>query len=269
MIREVPVSLPSLPVLLRSLGRRDVLVEGQQVIWPARSAEELLWFLHAHPEGRTRRDILAGLWNLDDIPSSANRFRVALHRLRTTLGSPQAVTEWDGRYMLDPGIVAASDTALLHEALAQAKQSRHPRECEDRLRRALASTEGDYLPHLQGDWVDAARAVHRAAVVKAHLSLSLLYCAARECPLAAQALARAAQQDPLMSEDHQQRLMACLATTRDRYAATEHYRRYRTFLAQEVGDTPLPDTVALAERLKAGEQPCKHAPFRPVGLRPD
>lgn len=262
-----PVVPPA--VLLRSLGQAEVLVGGERVVWPARSAEELLWFLHAHPEGRARHDILAGLWDLEDTPASANRFRVALHRLRAALGSPGTVTEQGGRYVLDPDIVAASDTALLHGALAQARRSRHPRECEDRLRQALASAGGDYLPHLRGDWVDAARAVHRAAVVEAHLSLSLLHCAARECPLAAQALARAAQQDPLMSEDHHQRLMACLATTRDRYAATEHYRRYRTFLAQEVGDTPLPDTVALAERLKAGEQPCEHAPFRPVGLRPD
>lgn len=57
--------------------------------------------------------------------------------------------------------------------------------------------------------------------------------------------------------------MACLSMTRDRFAAIEHYRRYRHFLANEVGDTPMHDTELLAERIKAGERLCEHTPFMP------
>ena len=74
-------------------------------------------------------------------------------------------------------------------------------------------------------------------------------------------LVRAAETDPLIGEDHHQRLMVCLTMTRDKYAAIEHYRRYRHFLAEEVGDTPMPDTVALAEQLKAGVRPCENGPY--------
>ncbi|MCD0177701.1 hypothetical protein IHN32_17325, partial [Deinococcus sp. 14RED07] len=38
--------------LLRTLGQAEVLVNGAAVVWPARSAGELLWYLHAHPDGR-------------------------------------------------------------------------------------------------------------------------------------------------------------------------------------------------------------------------
>lgn len=250
--------------LLRTLGQVDVLIDGQGVVWPARSAEELLWFLHAHPEGRYRHDILSQLWGLEENTASANRFRVALHRLRTALDWPEAVTEKGGRFKLHPVLLAASDTHALHLALQASRQSQTVREQEQLLRQALASAEGDYLPHLQGEWVEQVRAQHRAAVVEGYLTLSRLHCLAHECQLSAQALVKAAQSDPLIGEDHHQRLMACLSMTRDRFAAIEHYRRYRHFLVNEVGDTPMPDTEALAERIKTGERVCEHQPYTPL-----
>ncbi|WP_135229104.1 AfsR/SARP family transcriptional regulator [Deinococcus fonticola] len=249
--------------ILRSLGQADVLLDGRSVVWAARSAEELLWFLHAFPEGRYRHDILSQLWGLEDNTAAANRFRVALHRLRAALEWPDAVTEQGGRYCLHPELLEASDTYRLHQALRASRQSETLREREELLRQALASADGEYLPHLQGEWVEQGRAQHRAAVVEGYLTLSELHCAARECPLAAQALVKAAQSDPLIGEDHHQRLMACLSMTRDRFAAIEHYRRYRHFLASEVGDTPMHDTELLAERIKAGERVCEHLPFTP------
>ncbi|WP_233554424.1 hypothetical protein [Deinococcus cavernae] len=59
--------------ILRSLGQADVLLDGRSVVWAARSAEELLWFLHAFPEGRYRHDILSQLWGLEDNTAAANR----------------------------------------------------------------------------------------------------------------------------------------------------------------------------------------------------
>ncbi|THF86486.1 response regulator receiver protein [Deinococcus sp. KSM4-11] len=259
------VHTPPPALLLRSLGQPDVIVDGRSVTWPAHSAEELLWFLHANPQGVHRHELLDALWGLEDSPASANRFRVALHRLRSVLGRPDAVIEDRGRYLLHPDVVAASDTAALHHALVASRVSGNVQEREALLRQAVASAQGEYLPHLTGEWVEAARSAHRAAIVEANLTLSLLHCEARECPLAAQALLRAAAADPLIGEDQHQRLMACLATTRGKYAAIEHYRRYRAFLAAEVGDTPMPDTVAFAERLKAGEQPCASTAFVPEG----
>ena len=92
--------------LLRSLGQAEVLRGGVPVAWPARSAEELLWYLHAHPDGRYRHDLLRDLWDLEDTPAAANRFRVALHRLRHALDFPEAVTERGGRYALHPDLLA-------------------------------------------------------------------------------------------------------------------------------------------------------------------
>ncbi|CAM3439154.1 BTAD domain-containing putative transcriptional regulator [Deinococcus saxicola] len=259
-------AIPPPRYLLRSLGNADVIVDGVSVVWPARSAEELLWYLHAYPQGRYRHDILAELWDLEDTPAAANRFRVALHRLRAALGRPDAVVDERGRYTLHAELMAASDTHALHRALDASRTSAGPRQQEELLRQALASADGEYLPHLQGEWVEVARSQHRAAVVEGHLTLSLLHCAARECPLAALSLVRAAETDPLIGEDHHQRLMVCLTMNRGKHAGIEHYRRYRHYLAEEVGDTPMQDTVDLAERLKAGERPCDHGPYLLTGM---
>lgn len=254
---EPAVSSPALH--LRTLGDAAVMRQGQPLVWPARSAEELLWYLHAHPQGAYRADLLADLWDLDDDPAAANRFRVALHRLRTALGRADAVAEVRGRYLLHPDLLAASDTAELHAGLRAADLARTDAEREEALRRALACVDGEYLPQVRADWVEGARAYHRAARVRAYVSLSMLHCARRECPLAVQTLGRAVQSDPLIGEDHHQRLMTCLAQTRGRFEAVEHYRRYRRYLRDEVDDTPMPDTVELAERLKAGELICREA----------
>lgn len=248
------------PAALRALGTPEVRVSGHPVVWPARSAEELLWFLHAHPQGVYRRELLARLWELEDTPASANRFRVALHRLRTVLGGPDTVTEQAGRYALRPDLIQGSDVAALRHAVTA------PQITLEELREVLAGATGRYLPHLRGEWVDLARADHEAKLVAGHLRLARLACGQRHCAVAAQALTQATTVDPLISEAHHQRLMVCLGMTQDRYAATEQYRRYRRWLAQEVGDTPLPETVALAARLGAGERPCLDRVFVPTGL---
>ncbi|MFK7603616.1 bacterial transcriptional activator domain-containing protein [Deinococcus sp. SM5_A1] len=67
-------------------------------------------------------------------------------------------------------------------------------------------------------------------------------------------LAAALHKDPLISERWHQDLMIGLAA-RDRYAAVEHYRRYVRYLRAEVGDTPMQETTALAQRIKDGLLP--------------
>lgn len=258
MTASPSISGQSQTLFIRTFGEASVLINGETVNWPAKSAEELLWFLHAHPGGKHRHEILSELWNLEENKTSINRFRVTLHRLRNTLGRTDAVIEMAGRYALHVDFVKASDTHALHDALNVSRRAKNARECEGILRQVLGASEGDYLPHLQGDWVNTARLQHHTAIIEGYLMLSALHCAAYECTLSSQALLQATRQDPLIGEDHHQRLMTCLAVTRDKYAAIEHYRRYRKYLSTEIGDTPMPETERLAERIKQDYLPCVH-----------
>ncbi|MFC6591887.1 BTAD domain-containing putative transcriptional regulator [Deinococcus lacus] len=239
-------------VQVQSLGEAAVYLGGERVVW-SKSTDELFWYLHAHEAGCYRHQLLADLWQLEENPASANRFRVTLHRLRSSLGR-SAVLEDHGRYHLHPDFLAASDTAQLLGALQA--QCTSPQEQEEALRRAAAAGQGEYLPHISADWVQPFRAFYRAAQLRAYLALSELHCQRCECALSASTLAAALERDPLLDEQYHQRLMVCLGDLEGKYAATEYYRRYSHYLRSEVGDTPLPETVALAKNIKDGQVTC-------------
>ncbi|MBZ9713572.1 AfsR/SARP family transcriptional regulator [Deinococcus multiflagellatus] len=244
-------------LILRSLGRAEVLRGGQPVKWEAESARDLVFYLMAHPEGRTREDIISALWREDQTARSGNRFRVTLHRARAGLGAPGCITEAYGAYRLSDEVLRASDVFRLYAALAEAEHS----EGEARflaLGRAIAEYGGDFLPHLQAEWVLPAREEHQAAYTRACLERSVLHCEHLHCELAVQDLVAALRRDPFLGENHHQKLMTCLSVVEDKYAATEHYRRFVRFLRDDLKDAPMPETVVLAERIKRGERLCEH-----------
>lgn len=261
-LKRHSLALPPPALFLHTLGEALVTLNDQPLDWPAKSAEDLLWFLHAHPEGAYRTRLLRELWGLEDTAPARNRFRVALHRLRSTLGWTEAVIEVRGRYQLHPDLLAASDTAALSQHLQVAAAAHTDAEREAALRNALRCGAGEYLPQIQAEWVERARAEHQAARLQAYVELAAIHCGRRECLQAAACLGKvgkALAADPLIGEQHHQRMMICLVHTRGRFEAVTHYRRYCQYLRTEVGDTPMPETVALAERVKAGERPCHAA----------
>ncbi|WP_216322123.1 AfsR/SARP family transcriptional regulator [Deinococcus aestuarii] len=240
---------------VRSLGAIEVARDGQPVRWGAGSARDLVFLLLARPEGLTRDEIIDALWHEDAGDRSGNRFRVALHRARTALGGPGSVVELHGAYHLSDGVLRSSDVFALYAALHEAEHS----EGEARFRalsRAVETYGGDFLPHVQAEWARAAREEYRGVYTRARLERSLLHCEGLHCDLAVRDLALALRADPYIGENYHQKLMTCLSVVEGRYAATEHYRRFLRFLREDLGDTPMPETVALAQRLKAGEPIC-------------
>ena len=246
-------------LLVQTFGHGAVLIGGQEAQWHAASARELFFYLLSFPEGRTRSEILEDLWGLDADTASANRFRVTTHRLRSALGRPDALSERFGRFRLSAGVFGATDVQSFYTALSAAEHATTPQERLAAYRRVQALYIGDYLPELQTGWAEQARAEHQAAFVRACIALSALCCETSACDDAVTALTVALKIDPFVGENHHQKLMTCLSVTQDQYAATEHYRRFIRFLRDDLGDTPMPETSALAERVKGGEHICERA----------
>lgn len=240
---------------LRSLGHAEVLRDGQPVRWGAQSARDLVFLLLARPEGQTRDEIIDALWHEDAGGRSGNHFRVTLHRARTALGSPESVVERRGAYHLSDEVMRASDVFELYAALQQAEVS----EGDARffaLGRAIETYTGDFLPHVQAEWVRAAREEYRTVYTRACVERSLLHCEGLRCDLAVRDLVAALRADPFLGENYHQKLMTCLSVVEGKYAATEHYRRFVRFLHDDLSDTPMPETVTLAEQIKTGERIC-------------
>ncbi|WP_309569556.1 BTAD domain-containing putative transcriptional regulator [Deinococcus sp.] len=242
---------------IRTLGATHIQIAGQEVKWPAHSARDLLLYLLSFPEGRSRAQIFEDLWQADVDAQSGNRFRVVLHRLRAVLGSVDVVEEHLGRYRLGPDVWRASDVYRFYGALKAAEDTHDPALRRAALLRATDLYADTYLADVDADWAVTAREEHQAAYVQAHLELSLLHCETGACTLSVVSLVRALKADPYVGEHYHQRLMTCLSVVEDKYASIEHYRRFLHFLRQDVNDTAMPDTLRLAERIKAGEHICQ------------
>lgn len=238
---------------VRTLGQVEVLVAGRPAVWHAHTAEELFFYLLSYPEGRSKEEILETLWGLDPGPPANNRFRVTVFRVRTALKNPEAIQEDHGRYRLAEEILHSTDLYSFYQALAQG----HHATCESaRLEsyiKAISLYRGDYLPGFSTDWVSQAREEHKAAYVQALLEVALIHYDREDWRATAEYLERALKADPYIGENYHQRLMWCLAAAGDRYGAIEHYRRFVKFLHEELGDTPMPETKALAEHIKQGD----------------
>jgi|GEM_PF-1291182 len=263
--------MPALDISV--LGQAQVLVDGKTAVWQAAGAIELFYFLLAHPEGRTKEDILAKLWNKEVDGASGNRFRVTMHRLRAALGggergagqkgagekgAGESVLEVGGRFKLSQEVLASSDLYAMHRAFDRAEHATDDSERRELLEGGIALYHGDFLPDLKVDWAVEAREEHRAAYVRAALELSLLYCDQTRCEAAVASLARALKADPFIGENYHQDLMTCMTVIEQKYGAVEHYRDFLRLLRDDLDDTPMLETVRLYDRIKGGQPLCSH-----------
>lgn len=256
-----PASLSADLMSLRivTCGRPAVLRGGVPVPWPAQSAAEVLWYLHAHPQGVYRARLLCDLWHAEETGAALGRFRVALHRLRGVLGGPNSVLdEGEHRYRLHPDLYARSDVG--EQAALRMRAAAPDLPEPERLRllaEALAAVQGEYLPQIQATWVQPERERVQQQRLALALALAQGQCAARECLCSLGTLQAALTHEPLLDERQHQRLMLCLVTQQGPAPALEHYRRYVRYLRHEVADEPLPATRELAARIREEEVSCE------------
>lgn len=236
-----------------TLGQAQVSVAGQPALWHAQTAEELFFYLMSYPEGRSKDQILEQLWGLDPTPVANNRFRVTVFRIRSALGNPEAIVEEHGRYRLAREIFQASDLYAFYQAITLAQKTQEEARRLEAYCEAIGLYKGDYLCTLATNWVAQAREEHKAVYVQALLEVALSYSEQGNWPAAAEHFRRATQADPYVGENYHQQLMRCLAASGDAYGAIEHYRRFIKFLHEELDDTPMPQTRALAEQIKKSE----------------
>ncbi len=235
---------------IRTLGQETVVLNGREPDWHADSARTLLFYLLGHPDGQPHGAIVQALWNPEPGGASVACLRVAVCRLRAALGDPGSVITHRQRYRLALPVLERADTFQFAADLHLARRG-PPRQRIAAYGRALAHYGGDHLPLEQAEWAQPLRAQLCGDAAQAGVELSILLGEDGQPGAALDALATALRRDPLISERWHQDLMIGLAA-HDRYAAVEHYRRYVRYLRAEVGDTPMRETTALAQRIKDG-----------------
>jgi predicted ATPase/DNA-binding SARP family transcriptional activator len=251
--------LPAVPPTLRvlALGPLEIQRAGRVVTddeWRYSRPRELLLYLLAHPEGRTREQIGLVFWPDSSPAQVKNSFHVTLHHLRKVLGGAECIVFQDERYRINPELRHEFDAAIFEREMAQAlREARAGDGSAERLRGVLALYRGDFLEHeAAGDWHLEPRDHLRRLYLDGLLALGELLMQAGAYPEAAEVHQRLVRREELHEEAHR-RLMLCLAQAGERTRALRQYERLTALLREELDAAPEPETTALFDRLRQAQ----------------
>lgn len=237
---------------IRTLGNTRVELNGMEPLWHAQGARAFFFYLLTFPQGCTRNQMIEEVWEDNVNTQSKNRFRVTIFRLRGALHDPESVQEDYGRYHLTENILQSSDVHRFQKGLMAARHTFDHQLQQQHLEAALEQYQGDYLPDVQQNWAHHTREQLKTQYLQGLLHLAFLSCEKMQCPAAIDALQHALTLDPYLGEQHHQDLMRCLTLVYGKVEAINHHRHFLHFLKDDVQDTPLPETLQLAEDIKRG-----------------
>jgi predicted ATPase/DNA-binding SARP family transcriptional activator len=259
---------------VRALGTATVRLGDTALTaadWGYAKPRELLFLLVTSPP-RTREQLGAALWPELSRQQLGNALHTALRELRRALGDPEWVLYSGGRYSFNRTRPHACDVDEFESALALAGRARQasarpanspansPASGQatgpgtaggplPHLQRAVAAYHGDFLDGVVvGEWAHARREELRRRFESALLALGRLHADAGHLQLAVTVFRRAIEHEPLDESAHRE-LMSCWDGLGETARAVRHYGELETLLADQVGVSPAPETVALYERL--------------------
>lgn len=237
-----------------ALGPLRIVLDGQPLDptgWTHAKPRELLMYLLAHPEGRTRDQIGLAFWPEASAAQVKNNFHVLLHKLRKALGRPEAVLAQGQRYRISPEVDVWFDLHVFEQEIGDALR-RAPADggSAEALETALALYRGDFLEgELAGDWHLEIHDHARRLFVDGLSALADLQIGHEDLAGAVDTLERLVTKEDLREEAYR-RLMICLARGGRRDRALRHHDRLVRLLRDELDVEPEPETDALAAQIR-------------------
>ncbi len=240
-----------------ALGPLQVFVDGTLVeasAWGSARPRELLVYLLAHPEGRSKEQVGLAFWPEASAAQLRNSFHVTLHRLRRALGGAEWVTLEQERYRVDPALVEEFDVVLFEREVIAARASlkRGEAGAAALLERAVARFRGDFLDgEPAGDWHLEHRDRLQRLYVDALMDLGGHLLIDDRAEKAIDVYRRVLTRDPL-HEDAALALMRAHASLGERAQALRVYKRLAESLRSELDAEPGAAVVRLSEQLQHG-----------------
>ncbi len=231
---------------IRLFGHLEVALDGAPLrLTTPRKSLQVLAYLLLHRAVAVSREYLAFLLYPDDEESSARA------KLRATLSElPKILPRPAERYVTIDGDKIAwnpqADVWLDVNAFVEA--------CGDRNRigEAIELYRGDLLPEIYDEWLDAVRERHRNAYLRCLAERVSDARRGADFPLAIETARKVLAVDP-WREDMVRRIIAMRHELGDRAGALNEYAGFAKRLRAEMGAEPMPETVALAERIALGQ----------------
>ena len=251
------------PLEVRALGSLEILRDGVALpddAWRYARPRELLLFLLAHPEGRSRQQIGVVFWPDASPTQVKNNFHVMLHHLRKAIGRAELIVFENERYRMAWEAGVQFDARTFEQqlparvrTLKSACGTENVQRALDAALEVLALYRGEFLSEEDvGDWhLDIRNRLRRiyldAQLLVGNRSLDL--------ELNGQAVGafRAVVRFDELHEEAHRGLMVALARSGDRTEALRQYDRLARTLRTELDTEPDAATKALYNRLRRSE----------------
>ena len=239
-----------------------------EITFPNRKALALFTYLviesdHAH----SRESLLGLLWPELPTPDAQNNLRVTWSQLRKRLredpddSHPYLIgTRLDLQF--NPHSGHSLDVTLFQDLLEACRAHEHSSlsecaECAGRLAKALDLVRGKFLADFSiedcaafEEWLSVQRERLHLQITDALEDLAAFHERAGHAAEAETSVRRLLELDPLREPAHRQ-LMCLLAGAGQRSAALAQFEICRRILADELGIAPSPETMTLAEQIRA------------------
>ncbi|MDB5058291.1 MAG: tetratricopeptide repeat protein, partial [Chloroflexi bacterium] len=242
-----------------TLGQFRVEVGGvlvPEVAWRRQAAIVMLKLLLLADFRRLPREHIANhLWPDADTETSRKNLASAVHALRRAL-EPTLTTATKSHYIQQAGVslvlsLGPGDWVDYLEFEARLLEAAAATDPLPSLERAVALYGGDLMPEEQNPWCMACREALRLRWCGALLTMAEAQAARRRLDAAIATLSRLLIADPT-NEEAARRLMSILGQRGRRSEALRYFANLNQAMRDELGTEPAPETVAIAEALKAG-----------------
>lgn len=223
---------------IRLLGPASLLLNDRPVPLKRRKSRALLYYIAAHPQPVTRRQVAALLWSDHTDETARHNLRTTLYGLRQEVGD-HLVTEDEW--------IALKDVDV--DVRAFAAELEHPK--GDKLEPILELYRGDFLADFDlpdseeyENWIAVEREHYRRLAIRGFQLVSQRHEAAGYFNAALVALSRALLLDPFQ-EDLQREGLRLHYFAGDRAGAIRRYEEFSRLLETEMGVQPMAETRAL------------------------
>ena len=262
------------PLRIFALGSIQVY-RGEYAVtasdWKYAKSRELLYYLLCNGTS-TKGEIALKLWPDASPNQMHNNMRTTLHHLRRALGDPKRILFENGTYVFNAMSDYWFDVASFESHLEAAqrtlaghrgRQREHERWSElDPQRSALAIHsleaaaslyQGEFLTGLAGEWFLIRQEELRRKYLETLIDLGALLCATACYRQAGKIYHQILAQDNYLEVAHRG-LMRCYLYQGERVCALRHYQVVVDLMDRELSVPPAPETTALFERIRRGEE---------------
>ncbi len=230
---------------VRLLGQVAITVNGEPFrLATPRKTLQLLAYLLMHRTAAVSRDYAAFLiWPDEEEGVARSRLRSTISDLLRVL--PQPGSDFVGTNAEEVWWNSEVDLWLDVDEFAAAAND------PQRLQEAVALYRGDLLPELYDEWLYGFRERFRNAYLSTLTQLVSALRKSGELSRAIEVARKVLEADP-WREDIVRRIVALRYELGDAAGAISEYRAFESRLREEMGVEPMPESVALAERVMRG-----------------